>query len=229
MTRALALVLCGALVSMGCASQVGFGRATTIERGKGEVSGIMQLDVVSPRMAAEGDAVNLPWAHVGIGYHRGLASGFELGARGWVFGLPQHLSFGGALDTKIQIVRGEPRRGLSLATGGSIGYHQVQVGGTPWHTFTGWIPVLLGQDFGSHQFVIGPRAGLTLWAGEGQNTIHVPWVGGGAGVSFGVAGRTKIMPEVILVYSPLSFNGAIESEKYGATLVQLGLSAAYEP
>jgi hypothetical protein len=35
------------------------------------------------------------------------------------------------------------------------------------------------------------------------------------------------MPEIVLVYSPLSFNGAVESERFGATLFQLGLSASH--
>ena len=219
------------LATTGCASQIGMGRATTIERGHGEVTGLAQLDVVAPQMKADGAAAHLPWAHVGFGYHHGVADGLELGGRAWFFGLPQHLSWGVAADTKIQIVRGEPRRGLSLATAASVGYHQAQIGGTPWHTFTGFVPILVGQDFGPHQFVVGPRAGYTLWAGEGQNTIHIPWFGGSTGVSFGVGrnAQTKIMPEIVFVYSPLSFNGAVENERFGATLFQLGLSASYGP
>jgi hypothetical protein len=217
------------LAATGCASQIGVGRATTIERGHGEVMGLAQLDVMSPQSNPNGNAVPLPWAHVGFGYHRGLTDRLEVGGRAWFFGLPQHLSWGMAADSKVQIFRGEPGKGLSLAVAPSFAYHQPQIGGTPWHTFTGSLPVLLGQDFGPHQFVVGPRAGYTLWAGEGQNTIHIPWFGGSTGVSFGVGrnAETKIMPEIVLVYSPLSFNGAVESERFGATLFQLGLSASH--
>ena len=225
---ALLALLALSLVS-GCASQVGFGRATTLEPGKHEISGIGQVDLVSPRSRKDGDAAGAPWAHVGIGYRHGIADRFEAGGRAWMFGLPGHLSFGAAADGKVQILRGEPGRGLSIATGASIGYHQAQLGGTPWHSFTGWVPLLFGQDVGKDQVVFGPRAGLTLWAGEGQNTIRLPWFGGSLGVSVQAAKTTRIMPEIVVVYSPVSFNGAVENEQRGAFLTQLGLSATYSP
>ena len=217
------------VTTTGCASQIGTGRATTLEPGKGELMALMQLDVIAPQSKPNGNAVHLPWGHVGLGYHRGINERLEIGGRAWFFGLPQHLSWGAALDSKVQVFRGEPGKGLSLAVAPSFAYHQPQIGGTPWHTFTGSLPVLFGQDFGPHQFVIGPRVGYSLWAGEGQNTIHVPWFGGSTGVSFGVGrnAETKIMPEIVFVYSPLSFNGAVDSDRYGATLFQLGLSASH--
>jgi len=189
----------------------------------------MQLDLVAPKTTEGGDAIPLPWAHVGLGYRRGITQRLDLGARGWIFGLPGHLSFGGALDGKVQLLRGEPGSGFSIATGASLGYHQAQIGGTPWHTFTLWTPILFGKDIGKHQFVFGPRGGMTLWAGEGQNTIKLPWIGGSTGLSFGAGEKNQIMPEVVVVYSPVSFNGEVNDERYGAFLVQLGLSGTYTP
>lgn len=217
------------LLSTGCASQVGFGRASTLEPGRQQVTGFGQLDLMAPKMQQGGDAVGLPWAHVGIGYRRGLAERVEVGGRGWIFGLPAHLSFGLAGDAKVQIVRSTPGRGLQVASGLSLGYHQAQIGGTPWHTFTAWAPLLFGHDFGKQQFVVGPRAGFTRWTGEGQNPIDLPWFGASTGVSFGVGSKTQVMPEIVFVYAPVSFNGAIRDERYGATLLQLGLSASYSP
>ncbi len=225
--RALALVLF-AFVCTGCGSQMAFGRATTLEPGKNQITGFAQVDVSTPKLGGgEERAVAVPWAHVGLGYRRGITRSFDLGVRGWIFGLPSHLSFGGALDAKVQLVRGEPGRGLSIATGGSLGYHQAQLGGTPWHQFTVWAPLLFGQDFGKHQFVVGPRGGFTLWTGEGQNPIKLPWFGGSTGVSFG-AGKNQIMPELVVVYSPVTFNGEQE-QRTGAFLVQLGLSGTFTP
>ena len=222
--RALALVVV-LFFATGCASQIAFGRATTLEPGKNQVTGFAQLDVSSPNVGATTAAI--PWAHVGLGYRRGITDRLDLGARGWIFGLPGHLSFGGALDGKVQLYRGEPGRGLSVATGGSLGYHQAQLGGTPWHTFTAWVPLVVGQDFGKHQFVVGPRGGFTLWTAEGQNPIKIPWFGGSTGISFG-AGKNQIMPEIVVVWSPLTFNGEQE-QRLGATLVQLGLSGTFTP
>lgn len=226
---ARALVALAAFAGAGCASTIGFGRATTLEPARGQVSGVGQFDVIAPKIREDGKAVALPWVHVGIGYHRGVARGVELGGRGWIFGVPGHLSFGFAADGKVALVRSTPGRGLQVATGASVAYHQAQLGGTPWHLFTGWVPILFGHDFGPHQFVIGPRAGYTLWTGEGQNPVKLPWFGGGAGVSFGVGSRTQIMPELVLLYSPVSFNGEVDDERRGAYVLQLGLSASYEP
>jgi hypothetical protein len=70
--------------------------------------------------------------------------------------------------------------------------------------------VLFGHDFGPHELVIGPRAGYTPWTGEGQNPVKLPWYGASTGVSFAAGSKTFIMPEVVVVYSPVSFNGEVD-------------------
>lgn len=211
----------------GCASQIGMGRATTLEPGHTSIQSSLQVDVAAPKIRAEGRAAPAPWAHVGFGVHHGVARNLELGGRAWYFGRPGELSFGGALDAKVQMFR--TASGFTFSGAASLGYHQAQIGFAPWHSFTGFIPILMGQDFGKHQLVLGPRVGMTLWAGEGQNTIELPWAGGSVGFSFGTNVQSFIMPELVVVYSPVSLNGMVDSEKYGAWGVQLGLSATYAP
>jgi hypothetical protein len=216
-----------ALTQTGCASQIGMGRATTLEPGHTSMQSSLQLDVAAPKMRAEGKPVPAPWAHIGFGIHHGVARGLEIGGRAWYFGRPGDLSFGGAFDTKVQMFRTD--KGLTVSAASSFGYHQAQLGYTPWHSFTGFVPILIGQDFGKHQLVFGPRAGLTLWAGEGQNTIKLPWAGASVGFSFGTDVKAFLMPELVVVYSPISLNGMVENEKFGAWGVQLGFSATYAP
>jgi hypothetical protein len=169
--RVLTTFLAALLASLGfgCASQIGMGRATTLEPGHTSIQSSLELDVAAPKIRAEGRAAPAPWAHIGLGVHHGVARGVELGGRAWYFGAPGHLSFGAAFDTKVQMFRTE--RGLTVSAVASLGYHQAQLGFTPWHSFTGFVPILIGQDFGKHQLVFGPRAGLTLWTAEGQNRL----------------------------------------------------------
>lgn len=225
------LGVCATLLATqaGCASQVGFGRASTLPKGASQISGNMQVDLITPKMLDGGKGFTVPWAHVGIGYRRGVADRVELGGRAWFFGLPANHSLGAALDGKVQLLRGAEGKGIHVGTGLSLGYHQAQLGGTPWHSFTAWAPLLFGQDFGPHQFVLGPRGGASLWTGEGQNPVWVPWIGASTGVSLRPVKHTEIMPEIVLVYSPMRFNGEVDNAQVGAWLMTFGLSASYAP
>ena len=230
-SRAIALTALVTLAaSSGCASQIGFGRARTLEPGRQQVSGLMEVDAVTIP-TDDNKPVPLPWFQLGVGYRRGLASGFDLGARAWGFGVPGHLSFGGALDAKVQLVRSPfADRGADAATGLTLGYQQVQVGGAPWHVFGAGVPLLMGVNFGKNQFVVGPRAGGFVWTGYGMDTIVVPFFGGSTGVSVEVARKTQLMPEIVVTYVPVSFNGELDRDRrYGSYQVQLGLTVSYEP
>jgi hypothetical protein len=213
-----------ALATTGCGSQIGFGRARTLEPGHGEVSGSVEIDTVS--VPTDQAQVPLPWVQVGAGYRHGIVKNFDLGARGWAMGVPGHFSAGLSLESKLQFVRS---RDADAVTGLVLGYQHVELGGTPWHVFGVGVPVLMGINFKQHQFVIGPRAGYLFWTGYGMDTIAVPFFGGSTGVSIEVAKRTRLMPEVVITYIPISFNGEVDQDRrYGSYQVQLGLSLSYD-
>jgi hypothetical protein len=62
-----------------------------------------------------------------------------------------------------------------------------------------------------------------------MDTITVPFIGGSMGVSIEVAKRTQLMPELVVTYIPVGFNGEVHDARYGADQVQLGFTISYEP
>ncbi len=90
------------------------------------------------------------------------------------------------------------------------------------------IPLLVGINAGPHQLFLGPRGGATVWTAEGQDPIRFLWGGGSLGFSARVAKNFYLVPEVVLLYAPLSFNGTIPGERRGVYEAQAGLGAAFD-
>jgi len=76
--------------------------------------------------------------------------------------------------------------------------------------------------------VIEPRIAGSLWMGDGQGTIELFGVGARAAFSWRISTLFELMPELTLMWSPVQFNGEVEtSEKLGATVITLGLGAGF--
>lgn len=224
----VATAIACALVS-GCASHLGFGRARTLPRGQSQVSGALEGQTTAPKMGSDGQVALLPWGQVSAGFRHGVTSRFEVGARGWLGGLPQNYGGGLGLDGKTQIYRGSgDMRSFDVALVSALAYHRVEIGSTPWHTFHAMLPVLVGINAGPHQLFLGPRVGATFWTSEGQDPIKFLWGGGSLGFSGRVAKNFYLVPEVVVLYAPLSFNGTIPGDRLGVYEVQAGVGAAYD-
>ena len=219
-----------------CASQTGFGRASTLERGKVQAQAAVTASVASVQMSP-GTPVPLPWLDVEAGVHYGLTDDFELGARLWGIGIRGLATWGVAADTKLRLVRSggegdggdDAARGWHLSVALSPGYHQILFGGTPTHLFTLTLPVLIGFDVGRSQLVFGPRVVGNVWTGQGQGAIET--ISGGLSVGWSIALGRKwtIMPEVVLLWSPVSFNGEVDDEdQTGAGFLHVGVGGPYE-
>lgn len=229
MTMRALCTIAAALALGGCASHLGFGRARTLPRGKSQISGSLEGQTTNPKMGTDGDVAVLPWAQVGAGFRHGVTSRFEVGARGWLGGLPGHYGAGLGVDGKTQIYRGRgDMRSVDVALVSGLAYHRVEIGGTPWHTFHAMIPLLVGINAGPHQLVLGPRGGATFWTAEGQDPIRFLWGGGSLGFSAKVGKGFHLFPEVVLLYAPLSFNGTVPGDRYGAWELQTGLGGTYD-
>lgn len=227
-STSMALCLGACMAAVGCASQTGFGRASTLGQGELEGQAAVTASVASVH-ASPGDPTPLPWLDLELGAHYGLTDGVDVGARLWGVGIRGLGTWGVALDTKIALLRSdEEGTGWNIAVAGAASYHQILVGGTPTHLLSFTLPVLFGHDFGDDQLVFGPRVVGNLWTGQGQGTIETLSWGLSLGYSIGLGERWQLMPEVVLLYTPVSMNGEMDDpDRSGAGFLHLAVGGAY--
>lgn len=229
--RALALGLAlGALAcATGCGSQLGLGRARTLDAGKTRGSVGLELDALSPHSSDQQSPI-LPWVLTRVGVHHGVTDRVEVGGRFWAFALPNSLvTVGGAVDGKIALVRAErPSDRINVSLGLSASYHQPRYGGNAYHVFSGTTPLLVGIRVGPHELVLSPRVAEYVWTSYGQNTATAFYFGGGIGIAMQVDRRFELMPEVAALYSMTSFDGEASDERRGVAMTQLGLGGRFE-
>ena len=222
---ALAALVALAALSLGCASQIGMGRARTLDKGKQRVGFSTEADFLTPEAWRESNAT-LPWAQVGLGYHRGLTDRVEVGGRLWGLTVPTvFTTVGGAADLKVGILRPEEGRGdLNLSAALSLTYHNASYGGQPYHVLGGTLPVLFGVKIGRHELVLGPRVADYVITAYGMNAVNVFYMGGSLGFAARFRETFDLFPEAVAMWSPISLNGENEAEsRAGVGMFQLGL------
>jgi len=221
-------VAAAALLPSACGSQIGMGRARTLDRGRLVLGASSELDVASAGQG-EDQSIPVPWAQVGVAAHYGLHDRVEIGGRVWGFGLPNvAASYGAAVDSKFGVYRPDPtqKRLWNVATGLSLSYQQILYADAPQHIFGGTIPLLVGYDFGPHELVFGPRGAAFISTSYGQETVITVWPGASVGVAIAIGKTFELFPEMVLLYSPISLNGESSSEgRTGVAVLQLGLGA----
>jgi hypothetical protein len=221
-TPVLALIL---VFALGCGSQLGFGRARTIPAGTVETHAAVTANVSSVRNNPD-HPTPMPWPDLMLGVRVGLAERVEAGARLWGVGIDGLAGWGATLDAKVGILVPEGR-GWNVAAALSVGYEQIVLGGTPSHVGTITVPILFGLDVGRDQLVFGPRFLAFLWGGEGQGTIEEVAFGMNVGYSFQLGSRFQLMPELVVHYSPVGFDGEDgDPAQHGAWTFHLGLGGA---
>jgi hypothetical protein len=219
-----------ALFSLGCAPQVGYGRAATLRPGQFRIGMSLVPSFESAKLRPEAPATG-PWARFVLGAHAGVSERFEIGGRLWYFNVPTLGSeIGGALDTKMLLRRPPGGKGTSVSVALSATYYQPRMPGAPWHVIGGTVPLFIGIDLGRHQLVLGPRVSVYGVTAYGMESIVHP----GFGASIGFFGRVKetfdISPELVLMWSPIPFGGegSPSESRVGASSLQLGLGGSWE-
>lgn len=225
-----ALVLCVLALVSGCGSQLGMGRARTLDQGKLIVGASGELDVASAGRG-EDQTVPVPWAQIGLGAHYGVHDRVELGGRVWGFGFPNlAATFGGAIDAKLGVYKplaSESKWAVAPAL--SLGYQQILYADAPQHVFGGTVPVLFGYALGKHELVFGPRVGTFVSTSYGQETVVTVWPGANVGFAIATSDRFELFPELVLLYSPIQLNGESEADdRTGVGVLQLGLGANFK-
>ncbi|MES2639268.1 MAG: hypothetical protein V4850_07280 [Myxococcota bacterium] len=226
MTRAL--VLC-ALILQGCAAAMDLGRATTLDPGDVRWSGGLETSVLRAGVRKEQESP-IPWVQLETGVHVGVTEKVEVGARAWGFGWPGLVTtFGVAADSKLQLHRARFRGDPHLATGLSLSWHSPALGNQPWTVLGATVPLLVGFDVGKSQLVFGPRAVGWYVGSYGQEPLWTGAVGVGVGWSIRL-GRAELFPEMVWMYSPIQFAGAIHTpERTGAEAFHAALGFAWHP
>lgn len=225
----LALAL-ACVAGVGCASGTGIGMARTLEPGEHRLGGGLELGLGLASTSPTYD-IPLPWPQLVIGYRGGLSKRVDLGARGWGFGLRGFRTFGGEVDVKIALKKAASvEDGVDVTLDPRLSYHQAAIGRSPLHALSIRLPLLIGVNTGGgDQFVLGPSIMETVVLGPDLHPID--YLGGGVSVGYGVsvAEGIRVLPEVAMSYSPVSFNGTLEDQdRRGLTTLHLGFSVTYQ-
>lgn len=224
--RRLCFVL---LFTVGCASSVGTGGARVLDAGRQELGFAADLTFPAAQIGPSAPTRGI-WPQIGAGYRRGFEHGFEAGARVWGFGLPASLyTFGAGVDLRYGIIRADdPNEDFDLTLGLGGAYHQVNAGGAPTHVWIIQAPLLFGANIGDgNQIFFGPRFENHHITGADLNPVNVPLFGGSLGFAWRALEWIEIRPEVVLLLSPVPFNGtADDPDRRGLGILQFGFSNA---
>jgi len=220
--RALVALCVGvalALFAMGCAPQIGLGRADVLAPGTSRAALMADVTLLSPRIS-NGDPLQLPYALFVGSYHVGVAPTLELGGRAHVTGVPGFWSWGATFDLKWQPLDTGRWNGALVS---SLGYHEIRLGGAPYWCPNLAVAWLTGYDLGPHQLVFGARLGSAIVDTDGQKLIPMTGLGLLLGMHFRI-GNWELPIELALTGSSLEFNGEVPNDsRRGAGFVSLGV------
>jgi hypothetical protein len=219
-----------ALLATGCPMLNGAGRARTLPIGRTELAVAPEATVLSPRF---GDRrARLPWAQLRLDARHGVTDRLEAGGRLWGLSLGSFgfSVVGGAADVKVQLRRSpDETAGVDVALVPALAYQQVRIGETPQHHTMVVLPVLVGWRFaGGRELVLGPRLAYERWTGESQYPIDAIFAGASASFTLPLGRRFQLIPELGWLYSPVRFNGEVDTEnRRGLSIVSLAIGAGF--
>ena len=213
------LIVATQVVVTGCATQAGLGRARVLDVGQLEYGGAMQAQSTGAKLGP-GPPIQLPWVQLMAVARTGVRPDLELGGRLWAMDVLSLGTFGLSVDGKWQMRRGE---WIDVALGSNLQWQRSILGGWPWHSLGVVVPLLVGLNLGRHQLIGSVRSGVGALFGESMRT---QWLGLSA-VSLGFSlalGRWQLVPEVIVGWSPVGWNGThADVERTGATVFELSV------
>jgi hypothetical protein len=239
--RTLALGILGFLPLMtGCPSFSTMGLARTLNQGavQGWVApeGAGAIPINRPSGVNAG---GIGWPNIEGGVRVGVTDRVELGGR---------LGFNGIMaEGKFGILRPETTdSGFNLSLNPGVGFIGYGAGNGAGGGFVGVltfsVPILMGIDFGGHEFVIGPRiidqvlfGSFSSSGGSASSTVNVFYVGGSIGFAIKVSGGFRIMPEIAIGVPAVAAAVDVGSSAFSAIIFQggvgflFGSSNQYDP
>ncbi|MDX2024106.1 MAG: hypothetical protein SF187_27950 [Deltaproteobacteria bacterium] len=215
-----------------CAPVAGIGRARTLGKGRYEVGVGPDVTVVTGQLSS--GKVPLPSAQLVAGVRYGVSDDADVGGKAWGISLGKYLleSWGVAGEVKWQLRRAPlelGRRGTDVALGLQGTFHNVVLGGTPERMLGASMPLLFGWRVGAaNQLVASLRVDYQVWTGESQTPLALGLAGGSVGFVWQWTERWSFMPELAVLWSPLSFNGESGGQdSRGLSILSLGLGIHY--
>ena len=192
-----------------CAGGLGLGRATVTPVGVTRWSGGAEVSVATATFGPEQEAP-LPWLTPVVGVRRGVAPGWDVGARAWGSGWPGLVAVtGAATDVRAQLGRADDGQANVMAAGLVVALNQPRVGDTPFHLASAEVPLWVGIPMDEDELTLMPRVGAALVTSRGQSPFVTPRLGFGVALHHDRHGR-DIAPQVAWGWSPVPFDGTLE-------------------
>jgi hypothetical protein len=133
----------------------------------------------------------------------GVTEDFEMGVRIWGTPALTEWTWGGELQTKIQIYRpDEPTGSFELSVAPRVTFHQFGKSGTSWNQTSGTLALMMGLNPNEElQFIVTPQAGVDLLLDSGSNDVWAYHVGGSVGVAWKAQACTTVLPNITFMYT----------------------------
>ena len=209
---------------LACAGGLDLGRAVVLKPGETRWSAGAEFSVATSTFGPEQETP-LPWVSPTVGWRRGLAPGWDVGARGWTFGWPGVGGVSGlAVDARRELRTSEKGYDPSVTTGLVLGVHRPIVGGTPFYVLAADSPVWLGFPVNDGELTFTPRVGAALVTSMGQTPFVTPRLGWGVAWHLSRP-RREVVPQAAWGWSPVPFDGTLDQpDRRGFHTFEVGIA-----
>ena len=198
----LLLALMWLLPLAGCSSMAALGTPRTLDAGSFQYGG----ELITGGSVLERDDSATTTLQMGASFAVGLTDNLELGTRVWGIPALTEWTWGGEIQTKIQLVRPEnPRGKLELSLAPRLSFHQLGKADTTWEQASGTLALMLGWSPNDEvQFILTPQFGGNILMNSGSNDVFAYHVGGSVGVAWSVQACTTVLPNITFMYTNAS-------------------------
>ena len=183
----------------GCTSMSALGKARTLDAGTFQYGG----ELITGAAVVEREDADTTALQMGASFAYGVTDHVEIGSRVWGIPTLTEWTWGGELQTKVQVVRPESASGafqLSLAP--RISFHQLGKAESTWEHLSGTLALMMGFSPNEEiQFIVTPQFGGDILMNAGSNDVVAFHAGGSFGVAWNVQACTTVLPNLTFMYT----------------------------
>jgi hypothetical protein len=195
----LVFILCVLPAMAGCSSMSALGTARTLDPGSVQYGG----ELITGGAVLERSDVATTSLQMAGALAVGVTEGFEVGARVWATPATTEWTWGGEVQTKIQLYRPNEGAGsFELAVAPRVSFHQFGKAGSSWNHTSGTVALMMGLNPNEEfQFIVTPQAGVDLLLDKGSTDVWAYHVGGSVGVAWKAQACTTVLPNLTFMYT----------------------------